>query len=232
MKKVRRAPGQALSDFNIFKLVARYWGCAGMFERWASPEAAFQLLKELSRGQPCDIAGIRDYAMIEDCGGIQWPWTKPDVAPESERRLFTDGKFFHADGKARFLFELPRPLPETSDEDFPFLLLTGRGTSAQWHTGSRTNKSGVLRALSPPHCYVEINPKDAARMEIVANTQVRVRSRRGALSASAWITPTVQPGQLFIPMHYVQTNRLTLAAFDPYSRQPAYKACAVRLEKI
>ena len=61
---------------------------------------------------------------------------------------------------------------------------------------------------------------------------LRVRSRRGSLVARSFITPTIQPGQVFIPMHYVETNRLTIAAFDPSSRQPAYKACAVRLEKV
>jgi anaerobic selenocysteine-containing dehydrogenase len=240
VKKVRRAPGIALSDFNIFQLVARYWGCGKIFSRWQSPEAAFQLIKGASRGQPCDITGIDDYAMIDKCGGIQWPWPAkepPSSSPDSEtppceRRLFEDGRFFHPDGKARFIFEAPRELPEKPDKEFPFLLLTGRGTSAQWHTGSRTDKSAVLRALSPAGCHVEINPKDAARLGIAPNSAVRVGSRRGMLKAAAFITSTVQAGQVFISMHYAETNRLTLAVFDPYSRQPAYKACAVRLEAI
>ena len=76
VKKVRRAPGLALADFHIFQLIAEYWGCGKMFEKWRTPEAAFQVLKELSRGQPCDITGIRDYRMIDECGGIQWPWAE------------------------------------------------------------------------------------------------------------------------------------------------------------
>lgn len=244
VKKVRRAPGQALSDFNIFKLVAEQWGCGEMFRRWNSPEAAFQLMRELSRGQPSDIAGIRDYASLESSGGIQWPFSEGDAAAATsanqtagsgafkERRLFADGKFYHADGKARFLFEQPRPQPEEADAEFPFTLLTGRGTSAQWHTGSRTNKSDVLRALAPANCYVEVNPEDAARLAIAPNTKVRVRSRRGVLTATVFVTPTIQRGQVFIPMHYATTNQLTLPAFDPYSRQPAYKSCAVTIEPV
>src|SRR6266852_983628 len=88
VKKIRRAPGQALSDFNICKLAAQYWGCAEMFARWSSPEAGFQLLKEISRGQPSDITGIRDYAMLDECGGVQWPWpaTSPNpVQPTTGR---------------------------------------------------------------------------------------------------------------------------------------------------
>ncbi len=240
VKKIRRAPGLALSDFNICKLAAEYWGCGEMFARWSSPEAVFQIIKEISRGQPCDISGIRDYAMLDQCGGIQWPWpdqtaataSGPSDQPPSERRLFENGQFFHPDGRALFNFEPPRALPETPDDEFPFLLLTGRGTSAQWHTGSRTNKSGVLRALSPARCYVEINPRDALRLGIAPNGAVRVRSRRGELTAAAFVTSTIQPGQVFIPMHYASVNQLTLAAFDPYSRQPAYKACAVELAPL
>ncbi|MBV8967707.1 MAG: hypothetical protein JO331_01440, partial [Verrucomicrobia bacterium] len=65
---------------------------------------------------------------------------------------------------------------------------------------------------------------------IGARQRVEVASRRGAISAVAFITPTVRPGQMFVPMHYPEVNRLTLSVFDPYSRQPSYKACAVRVE--
>lgn len=241
-KKVARAPGHALSDFNIFKLVAHYWGCADMFTRWTSPETVFQILKQLSSGQPCDFNGVRDYQHLDDCGGIQWPCAKDrselngnqateNFKPLRERRLFEDGRFFTADGKARFIFEKPRAQPEAPDEGYPFILLTGRGTSAQWHTGTRTEKSDVLRKLRPSNVYVEINPDDARRLGVASHSKVNVTSRRGTLVAKAFITSTIQPGQVFVPMHYAEANRLTLASFDPYSRQPAYKACAVRVER-
>jgi assimilatory nitrate reductase catalytic subunit len=229
VKKVSYAPGQALADFHIFRLIARAWGCDHLFRKWNSPENVFQILKELSRGQPCDVTGIRDYRHIDAAGGIQWPLAKEKAEAGTERRLFEDGRFFHPDGKARFIFEAPRGLPEPSDKEFPFLLLTGRGSSAQWHTGTRTEKSDVLRKLRPDGIYVEINPQDAGRLKIAPQDKVRVRSRRGEVVATAFVTSTVQPGQVFIPMHYAETNQLTLAVFDPYSRQPGYKACAVEL---
>ncbi len=239
-KKVARAPGVALADFHIFQLIARAWGCEGMFSRWTSPEAVFQILKEISRGQPCDITGIEDYTAIDLAGGIQWPWpaqaagapgaTHRFQSPPQERRLFEDGRFYHPDGKARFIFEAPRDAPELTDDQFPFILLTGRGTSAQWHTGTRTDKSDVLRKLYPPGIYAEINPLDAERLGIAPGGNVRVSSRRGTLLAAAFITQTIQPGQVFLPMHYAATNQLTYPAFDPYSRQPSYKSCAVRLD--
>jgi assimilatory nitrate reductase catalytic subunit len=242
VKKVSRAPGQALSDFNIFKLVAQYWGCGKMFEKWSSPEAVFQILKELSRGQPCEITGIRDYQMIDDAGGIQWPLPESaydasgpqdhsshesTIAFDQQRRLFEDGLFYHPDQKAKFLFEAPRDLPEPPDKEYPLLLLTGRGTSSQWHTQTRTGKSAVLKKLYPDHVYVEMNPLDAELLGIEANQKVLVASRRAEVTAKAFLTSTVQAGQLFITMHYAVANELTFPAVDPYSRQPAYKACAV-----
>ncbi|MEI6861133.1 MAG: molybdopterin dinucleotide binding domain-containing protein [Verrucomicrobiota bacterium] len=121
-------------------------------------------------------------------------------------------------------------MPEPPDAEFPFLLLTGRGTSAQWHTGSRTNKSAVLRKLAPTVLTAELNPADAVRLRIAPGSRLTVRSRRGAIGAVAFITPTVQPGQIFLPMHFAAVNVLTFPALDPHSRQPSYKAAAVCVE--
>ena len=260
VKKVSRAPGQALSDFNIFRLVAHSWGCAEMFTQWTSPQAVFQILKKLSAGGPCDITGIDDYRHLDREGGIQWPWPSDQYSVIShqseaadngggsvsdtdycsrntgdlprERRLFADGKFYTPDGRANFLFDPPRPVAEPVDAEYPFILNTGRGTSAQWHTNSRTGKSAVLRALYPANAYVEIHPADASRLHLEANATVAIVSRRGRVECAAFITPAVSPGQVFIPMHYGVANQLTLAGFDPHSRQPSYKYCAVRLERV
>ena len=235
-RKVARAPGSALSDFAIFKLVAEAWGCGGLFRRWSSPEAAFQVLKELSRGQPCDFSGIRDYAHIEDSRGIQWPFAEQGAGSAEqgakERRLFTDGKFFTADGRAKFFYDEPRPMPEPPDAEYPFILLTGRGSSAQWHTGSRTNKSAILRKLAPTTLHVEINPADAEKLGVTDGARVEVRSRRGRTEAVALVSAIVQPGQVFLPMHFADVNKLTFPSFDPHSRQPSYKACAVAVAAL
>ena len=232
VKKIRRAPGHALSDFNILRLLCHAWGCEEMFKAWSSPAAVFQLLKQLSKDQPFDFSGIKDYEMIDRCGGIQWPLPPAEAeSVKSERRLFEDGRFYHADGRAKFLFDEPRPMPEPPDKAFPFLLLTGRGTSAQWHTNTRTGKSEVLRKLYPQQCYVEINPEDAKAADIANQDQIRICSRRAAVQATAVINACVQRGQIFMPMHYEEVNHLTFAAFDPHSRQPSYKACAVRIER-
>lgn len=230
VKKVRRAPGQALADFRIFRLIAEAWGCADLFPEWTSPEATFQVLKRLSEGQPCDFSGIRDYQHLDESGGIQWPWPKSEPGePATERRLFADGVFPTPNGRARFIFSEPRPVAEPTGADYPMVLMTGRGTSAQWHTNTRTEKSALLRKLYPANCYVEIHPEDAAQLGIGAGEAVVVESRRGRLVADAFPTPTVQRGQVFIPMHYDGVNRLTFPSFDLHSRQPSYKHCAVRV---
>lgn len=230
ISKVKRAPGEALADFQIFKLIADYCGCGEMFRQWSSPEAVFQILKQLSAGQPCDITGIDDYAMLRHRGGVQWPMSAAQPDDRSERRLFEDGQFYHADQRARFIYEAPLPIPEQPNNKYPFVLLTGRGSASQWHTQTRTKNSAVLRKLSALEPYVEMNPQDANRLGIRSGDLVVVASQRGRMSARAVVSTAVQPEQLFIPMHYDTTNLLTHAAFDPYSHQPAYKACAAAVE--
>ncbi|HEY4261415.1 MAG TPA: molybdopterin oxidoreductase family protein, partial [Schlesneria sp.] len=235
IKKVSPAPGQALADFQIMRLIAHHWGCENLFREWKSPEAAFQILKRLSAGQPCDFTGIKDYQHLDNEGGIQWPCVAGETCDSvqssefTQRRLFEDGRYYHADGKAKLLFEMPRPMPEPPNKDFPMILLTGRGTAVQWHTQTRTGKSAVLNKLSPAFIYVEVNPRDAREAGIQPHEWIEVESQRGRVRARAFVTNTVQPGQVFIPMHYEAANQLTDAVFDPYSRQPSYKACAVRL---
>ena len=231
VKKVRQAPGLALSDFSIFRLLAKAWGCGEWVGRWESPEAAFELLKEVSRGRPCDLSGMGDYRQIDEAGGCQWPVAESHrgrVNPQ--RRLFEEGRFFTEDQRANFVFDTIQPNPELPDDRFPLVLLTGRGSSAQWHTQTRTERSGVLRRLYPKGNYVELHPADAATRGIASGEQVLVRSRRAEIEVRAFLTPTVGEGQVFLPMHYPETNRLTLAAVDPHSRQPNYKACAVEIE--
>lgn len=232
IKPVRKAPGQALTDFRIFRLIADAWGCGEHFKKWTHPEAAFSLLREISAGQPCDITGIRGYEHIDDKGGIQWPYPEKSPDEAKERRLFEDGKFYKPSGKAKILFSPPAELPEPPDEEYPFLLLTGRGTSSQWHTQSRTSKSTLLKKLYPDKAYVEINPLDALKLGISDHQMVRITSRRGKMEASAYVAPTVQEGQIFLPMHYPEVNRLTHSSFDTHSRQPNYKACAVRIASL
>ena len=203
-----------------------------MFKDWTDPEAVLKILAQISKGQPCDISGIDGYRMLDENGGIQWPLGAGHELQDNQRRLFEDGKFYHSDGKAKLLFEAPRKMPEPPTSAYPFILLTGRGTASQWHTQTRTDKSSVLRRLYPKDAYVEINPKDAKRLKLRPHQHVFVSSQRGRISARLFVTPTVQKGQVFMPMHYSEINQLTLAHFDPYSKQPSYKNCSVNIVSV
>ncbi len=233
--RVRAAPGEALADFWIFRLLAQAWGCGDMFERWTSPEAAFGFLRELTRGQPCDITGIRDYAHIDAERGIQWPWTTADAAagePARERRLFADGVFPTADGRARFVVDDPRPVAEPTRDSRPLVLLTGRGSTSQWHTQTRTRRSATLALLAPTDTWVEIHPDDARDHGVTADAPCMVVSSRGSVRARALLTSTVQRGCVFMSMHDEATNVLTMPSFDPHSRQPSYKHAAVTVRPL
>jgi assimilatory nitrate reductase catalytic subunit len=232
VRKIKDPPGSALADFDIFKRIAHYWGCSDLFSEWTSPAAAFEILKRVSKGQPCDITGISDYEMIERQEGIQWPYPTGTESLAQERRLFEDGKYYHHDGKAKFLFEPLTPVPEEQSEEFPYVLLTGRGSVAQWHTQTRTGKVEMLRKMHPEEVYVEIHPDDADRLKIASGDWVAVSSRRGEVKARAAVGESVNPGELFMPMHYVETNNLTYPAFDPYSREPSYKYAAVNIKPL
>lgn len=233
IKKVRRSPGQALSDFNIFRLVADRWGCGDLFTEWTNPEAVFQILKRCSAGQPCDITGIKDYQALDTANGIQWPFAAgetPSVdSADNERRLFEDGRFYHPDDRAKFLFE--DPVAMKSSNRFPLTLLTGRGTASQWHTQTRTRQSSVLRKLYPDGNFVEVNPLDASATGLSSGETAIIRSEFGEIEAVAVVTKSVQAGHVFVPMHDPKSNQLVAPDFDSYSSQPAYKSGAVSLHR-
>ncbi len=192
-------------------------------------------MKALSRGRPCDFTGIRDYPMLDSAGGVQWPLSEATVESgfETERRLFSDGRFFRESGRALFAFEAPRPVAEPVCSEFPFVLLTGRGSSAQWHTETRTGKSSMLALLkSSSGTRLQMNPEDVARLGLEGTESVEVRSRRGRVRVGLWSNAAVPKGAVFLEMHDAVTNRLTCPDFDPYSRQPSYKHCAVAVSPV
>ncbi len=230
LQKVLDPPGAALSDFDIFRKIAKAWGCAELFRKWTDPESAFHIIKELTRGKPWDFTGIQSYQMLIENGGIQWPY--PDTSqspPLTYRRLFEDGIFFHEDRKAKFLYEEILPYPEEITIDYPFILITGRGSISAWHTHTRTGKVPLLAKQLPKEPYIEINLKDAQKLGIEDNSLVEVSSRREKIIARAVIGEKSKAGEVFMPMHYKETNTLTFPIFDEYSREPGYKFAAVKI---
>lgn len=234
VSKVNRAvapPGEAKSDFEIFLMLARKLHCyEELFPGWMGPRDAFEEWKRVSAGRLCDYSGMT-YELIEECGGVQWPFPVGTKQVKTTR-LYENGRFPTEDGKAKLLTAEWEPFPELPDEEFPFVLNTGR-TVEHWHTRTKTGKVPILDNLSP-RAWLEMNPKDAGRLALKPHDKVEVVSRRSRVrGVELRITSIVAPGQVFMPFHFAETNSnlVTQSVFDPISREPNYKQCAVRVEK-
>jgi assimilatory nitrate reductase catalytic subunit len=234
VSKVNKAvepPEEARSDFDIFLAVAEQLGCREeLFGGWSRPEDAFNEWRKVSAGRLCDYSGI-SYELLATEGATQWPL--PDgAARESDSRLYADGVFETADGKAKLICADWAPFPEQPGGDYPFILNTGR-TVEHWHTGTKTRGVPILERLSP-RAWLEMNPRDAKRLGLRSHDSVDIISRRGQTrGVELRLTEITAPGQVFMPFHFFETNvnEVTQSAFDPISREPNYKQCAVRVER-
>jgi assimilatory nitrate reductase catalytic subunit len=235
VSKVNRAvdpPGEARADFDIFLDLTAALGCSEeLFPGWTKPEHAFEEWKRVSAGRLCDYSGM-SYDAIEELGGIQWPYPDGTTGAADTRRLYTDGRFQTDDGKARLIPVKWEPFPEQPTANFPLVLNTGR-TVEHWHTRTKTGHVPILEHLSPS-AWVEMNPRDARALRLKWSDRVDVVSQRGRIrTLELRITETVAPGQVFVPFHWAEfnANQVTQSAFDPISREPNYKQCAVRVER-
>ena len=195
-------------------------------------EEVFDEHRETTRGRDLDITGL-SYALLESAGPQQWPF--PEGASGGRVRLYENGVFPTADGRARFVVTRPQATAEVPDARHPFRLTTGR-LRDQWHGMSRTGS--VARLFShAPEPQLEMSPADMERRGLTDGGLVRVKSRRGSFVARALASAAVRPGQAFMPMHWggqfmrgKGTNSVTLPAFDPISKQPELKHSAVAID--
>ena len=234
VSKVNRAvepPGEARPDFDIFMDVASELGCRDeLFPGWTSPEDAFTEWKRISAGRLCDYSGIT-YQAIAAAGGLQWPHPAGSEEPAATRRLYADGRFQTEDGRARLIPTTWELFPEPPTTEYPFVLNTGR-TVEHWHTRTKTGRVAILEHLSP-RPWLEMNPRDGRALRLKPAQRVDVVSRRGLIrNLELRLTETVGPGQVFVPFHWPEANanQATQSAYDPVSREPNYKQCAVRVE--
>ena len=230
-----RPPGDARPDFDIVLDVARAWGCHDeLFSGWTAPRDAFEEWRRVSAGRSCDYSGIT-YEAIDEVGGIQWPRPLGDetVPRTGTPRLYGDHRFRHANGKAVVRPVDPKPISDAPRPAYPFLLNTGR-TVEHWHTRTKTGRVPILEALSP-EAWIEVHPDDAAALGVRSGDHVRVASERGAVDRlRVRVTSIVRRGEVFVPFHWDErcANRLTNDEFDPVSREPNYKQCAVLVERV
>jgi formate dehydrogenase alpha subunit len=222
VQRVRKAiapPGEARDDLSIIIDISKR---VGYHMEYNSPEEVFEEFGQLWTA----LAGIT-YSRIKK-HGIQWPCTTKDH-PGTEY-LYKGG---FPRGRVHFTPTLYNPPVETTDNEYPFVLTTGRNLF-QYHAGSMTRRvEPIERHAGEP--YVEINPLDGERLDIRDGDIVKIISRRGKIEIKARITMKISDGVIFIPMHYREAAANVLTndeALDTYVKTPEYKVCAVKIEKI
>ncbi|MGI5241715.1 molybdopterin-dependent oxidoreductase [Dactylosporangium sp. CA-139066] len=232
-------PGEALADWELIARVAAAMGYGDAF-RYDSAEDVFAEIRGFHNPQTgYDLRGV-SYDRLRE-GPVQWP-APPGAQRRNPIRYRTEAPgprltFATASGRAVFF---PRPHldpAELPDDDYPFVLNTGR-VQHQWHTLTKTGKVGKLNKLNPGP-FVELNPADAQRLGVAPGDEVEVASRRGRAVLPATVTDRVQPGHCFAPFHwndlfgeYRSVNAVTSDAVDPISFQPELKVCAVSLTRV
>jgi nitrate reductase (cytochrome) len=192
-----------------------------------------------------DLAPYDEYVKAR---GLRWPVVQKDDGTWRETRFrfseFDDpyvekGKeiqFYHSvskDDRGQIWFHPYEPPPEMPDAEYPFWLNTGR-VLEHWHTGTMTLRVPEL-ARAVPQAYVELHPDDAKELGLNRGDWARVESRRGYMDLPVWVNGRGKPprGQVFVPF-FDETkliNEVTLDEHDPFSKQPDYKKCAVRVSR-
>ena len=203
---------------------------------YASPEEIFREHVATTKGRDLDITGLT-YAVLDARGPQQWPF--PEGAREGRKRLYGDGAFPTADGRARFAAVPYVPVAEQPDARRPFRLNTGR-LRDQWHGMSRTGTvARLFQNAGEPR--LQLHASDLARRGFAAGEIVRVESKRGMIVVAVEASAELKPGQAFLAMHWGSAslggkgtsgvNALTTPARCPSSHQPELKHAAIRVTK-
>jgi formate dehydrogenase major subunit len=219
-RKVLDPPGEAREDWRIVCDVATRIGLPMEYE---SPREIFDELVSLMpnyKGLSYDNLGA---------SGKLYP--NPDPEHSDGTVVLFDESFGTDDGKAHLVPAEWLPAKELPDEEFPFVLNTGR-LLEHWHTGSMTRRSYALDAIEP-EAHVYLNPDDAAALGIAEGDFARITSRRGSIELRARLSHRDTPGTCFIPFHFREAaaNVLTIDEIDPFGKIPEFKFCAVKVER-
>lgn len=221
VQRVRKAIepiGNSRPDWQVIAEISTRMGYPMKYD---SPA---QIMEEIAQVTP-SYGGI-SYQRLEE-SGLQWPCPNPE---HPGTKFLHEGKFVRGLGK--FAAVEYQPAAEQADQEYPFLLNTGRRL-AHYHTGTMTRRSLGLETIMPED-YLELNPEDACRMGIETGDKVKLSSRRGEITIKAKVTDWVNPGMVFSSFHFAETpiNYLTDPTRDPIAKIPALKVTAVKVEKV
>ncbi|WP_406151047.1 molybdopterin-dependent oxidoreductase [Streptomyces sp. NBC_01012] len=243
-------PEQALPDWQLIARVACEMGFADAFTYSDAEEVFEELKRAWNPTTGWDLRGVT-YERLRTAP-VQWPAPAADGPDRNPVRYLNDGvsqtlleredgtrprlAFPTASGRARFFARPHLPAAELPDDDYPFVLNTGR-LQHQWHTMTKTGKVAKLNKLDAGP-FVEVHPEDADALGVVEGDHLEVASRRGRAVLPAVVTDRVLPGNCFAPFHwndlfgeYLSVNAVTSDAVDPLSFQPEFKACAVAVSR-
>ncbi|RZK24256.1 MAG: NAD(P)H-nitrite reductase [Hymenobacter sp.] len=233
LAKVVDAPGEALPDAEIICRFARAMGFSG----FDFPDAAaiYAEHTRLTTGTSLDISGLT-YDILRERGSVQWPYRLGQAEPDTAR-LFADQQFYTSSRRAVIHPVAVAFRSEAPDEEFPFILTTGR-IRDQWHTMTKTGKVSKLNQHIP-QAFLELHPQDAAALGVREGDLVAVQSRRGEVRVAARLAAGIRPGVVCLPMHWGKilgsdlnrANNVTSGALDPISKEPDFKFCAVQVAK-
>jgi ferredoxin-nitrate reductase len=233
LNKIIEPPGEALPDAEIICRFARKMGYNGFdFE---NAEAIYAEHARLTSKTNIDISGL-NYDILKDNKTVQWPY-KRKSSPQGTARLFTNKAFYTPSKKARISAVPDTLTSERPNDQFPFILTTGR-IRDQWHTMSKTGKVNKLNQHYK-QAFAEIHPTDAAYLQITDEDIVTISSRRGEVQVQAKLSAQIKPGVVFLPMHWGKilnndlnrANNVTNDLVDPISKEPDFKYCAVSIQK-
>jgi len=183
------------------------------------------IMDEISALTP-QYAGI-SHERLENGERLQWP--VPDKTHPGTPILHV-GRF--ARGKGKFMPIEHVPPAESPDDEYPFIMSTGR-VLYHWHGGQMTRRvEGIMEVYG--EALVEVNPIDAANLDINGDNGIRLTSRHGSIETKAWVTDRVPPGMVYANFHFpdASANELTHASLDPVAKIPEYKVTAVKVEKL
>ena len=218
------------SDYDIMLGIGRALNMGSLLDNWETPKKAFETIQKCTENMPCDISNI-DYDSLPNSKGVQWPSVGENL--EEERRLFEDNIFYTKSKKAQFIYEDILEPPFEIDEEYPYILNTGRATVGQWHTQTRTREIKDVESIIVKDGYVNMNIELAKELNIKNNDKIKVISKTGVSNTFlVKISDNIKRNQLFAPMHYIQANSVLPLSFDTYSKEPNYKYGPVKIEKI
>ena len=230
VRKVIEPVGESRPDWDILSDLGRRMSrrLALDVESEFSYEHPSQIWEEMAALTP-SMAGI-SYSRLDEEGGIQWPCPTPDHP--GTRFLYEND--FPRGPRAKFVpFDQGPQAEELPSKRFPLILNTGR-ILYHWHGGTITRRATGLLARAP-ELEIAMSAEDGQRYDVADGEWIRVKSRRGELEGRATYTDKMRKGEVFVPFVKLQehaANFLTNAAYDPTSRIPEYKVCAVRIEKL